>query len=107
MIEPNRPACIRECSPIITFSIAVMVENRRMFWNVRAIPAFMTMSGRAPVMLRPSNAIVPERRPVEAVSMLKNVVLPAPLGPMIETIELLRQRERDVADRRSGRRTAW
>ena len=58
-IEPNRPACIREWTPIITFSVAVMVENRRMFWNVRAIPAFITMSGRAPVMLRPANAIVP------------------------------------------------
>ena len=44
---------MRECSPIITFSIAVMVENRRMFWNVRAIPAFITMSGRAPVMFAP------------------------------------------------------
>ena len=50
---------IRECSPIMTFSIAVIVENRRMFWNVRAIPAFMTMSGRAPVMSRPSNSISP------------------------------------------------
>ena len=57
---------MRECTPIITFSTAVMVENRRMFWNVRAIPAFMTMSGRAPVMFWPSKAIAPERRPVEA-----------------------------------------
>ena len=45
MIEPARPARIRECTPIIAFSVAVMVENRRMFWNVRAIPAFITMSG--------------------------------------------------------------
>ena len=59
MIEPNRPACMRECSPISTFSVAVMVEKRRMFWNVRAIPAFMTMSGRAPVMSLPSNVIRP------------------------------------------------
>ena len=43
----------------MTFSIAVMVEKRRMFWNVRAIPAFMTMSGRAPVMSRPSKSIGP------------------------------------------------
>ncbi len=56
---PNRPACIRECSPISTFSTAVMVENSRMFWNVRAIPAFITLSGRAPVMSRPSNSIRP------------------------------------------------
>ena len=59
MIEPNRPDFIRECSPIMTFSIAVIVENRRMFWNVRAIPCFITMSGRAPVMPRPSKSIVP------------------------------------------------
>ena len=50
---------MRECSPIITFSIAVIVENRRMFWNVRAMPAFMTMSGRAPVMSRSPNRIRP------------------------------------------------
>ena len=31
--------------------------------------------------------------------MLKNVVLPAPLGPMIETIDLLGIVERDVVDR--------
>ena len=54
-----RPPCIRECSPIMTFSIAVMVEKRRMFWNVRAIPAFMTMSGRAPVMSRSANWMRP------------------------------------------------
>ena len=58
-IEPNSPACMRECSPIITFSTAVIVEKRRMFWNVRAIPAFMTWSGRAPVMFLPANEIVP------------------------------------------------
>ncbi len=50
---------MRECSPIMTFSIAVMVEKRRMFWNVRAIPAFMTLSGRAPVMSCPSKSMVP------------------------------------------------
>ena len=58
-IEPNSPDFMRECSPIITFSVAVMVEKRRMFWNVRAIPAFITRSGRAPVMLRSPKAIVP------------------------------------------------
>ena len=50
---------MRECSPIITFSVAVIVENSRMFWNVRAIPAFITLSGRAPVMFFPSNSILP------------------------------------------------
>ena len=36
-----------------------MVEKRRMFWKVRAIPAFITMSGRAPVMSRSANMIRP------------------------------------------------
>src|SRR5947209_15220757 len=44
-------------------------------------------SGRARVMLRPSNPITPRVVLYRPVSMLKNVVLPAPFGPMIETIE--------------------
>ena len=38
---------------------------------------------------------------------LKNVVLPAPFGPMIETIEPLRDREVDVVDRRQAAEAAW
>ena len=45
--------------PTIAFSVAVIVENRRMFWNVRAIPSFMITSGRPPVIPRPSNVIRP------------------------------------------------
>ena len=51
---------MRACSPTITFSTALIVPNRRMFWNVRAIPSFMMMSGRAPVTSLPSNAIRPD-----------------------------------------------
>ena len=36
--------------------------------------------------------------------MLKNVVLPAPFGPMIETIDARRDAERDAVDGRRGRR---
>ena len=43
----------------MTFSSADMVPNRRMFWNVRAIPSFMIRSGRRPVMLRPANEMLP------------------------------------------------
>ena len=89
---------MRACWPTITFSIAVIDANRRMFWNVRATPSFVMMSGRVPVTSWPSNSIVPERRLVEPVSMLKNVVLPAPLGPMIETIERGGTVEGDVLD---------
>ena len=59
MIEPNRPASMRACWPTITFSTAVIVANRRMFWNVRAMPAARMRSGRAAVMSRPSKATQP------------------------------------------------
>ena len=58
-IEPNSPAFIRECWPTITFSRALIVPKSRMFWNVRARPAFMILSGRRAVTSLPSNAIVP------------------------------------------------
>ena len=58
-----------------------------MFWNVRATPRPMILSGRPPVMSRPSKEIRPVVGLYRPVSMLKKVVLPAPLGPMIETIE--------------------
>jgi hypothetical protein len=58
-MEPNRPAPIRACWPTWQFSTAVMVENRRMFWNVRATPSEVILSGRQPVMSRPSKRIEP------------------------------------------------
>ena len=58
-----------------------------MFWNVRATPRAMILSGRRPVMSLSANTIRPVEGLYSPVSMLKNVVLPAPLGPMIETIE--------------------
>jgi hypothetical protein len=33
---------VRTWRPTITFSSAVIPPNRRMFWNVRAMPAFAT-----------------------------------------------------------------
>jgi hypothetical protein len=58
-IEPNRPAFIREFCPTIVFSSALIVENRRMFWNVRAMPSFMITSGRPPVTFCPWKVILP------------------------------------------------
>jgi hypothetical protein len=43
----------------MTFSRAVIVPKRRMFWNVRARPAFMILSGRPPVTSAPSNMTRP------------------------------------------------
>ena len=54
-MEPNSPAFIRACWATLTFSSALMVLNRRMFWNVRATPSAVILSGRLPVMSRPSN----------------------------------------------------
>jgi hypothetical protein len=86
-MELNMPPFIRACWPTITFSTADIVENSRMFWKVRATPRDVILSGRVPVISRPSNRICPVLGLYRPVSMLKNVVLPAPLGPMMETIE--------------------
>ena len=58
-----------------------------MFWNVRAMPSLVIRSGRRSVMFLSSKLIVPAVGRYSPVSMLKNVVFPAPFGPMIETIE--------------------
>ena len=50
---------MRACWPIITFSSAVIVGNRRMFWNVRAIPSAMILSGRAREISSPPKLISP------------------------------------------------
>ncbi len=52
-------ARMRECWPTITFSTALMVANRRMFWNVRAMPSAVILSGRTPEIVLPSNSMVP------------------------------------------------
>ena len=78
---------MRECWPTITFSTADIVANSRMFWNVLAMPIDVITSGRRAVISRPSKAIWPAVGLYSPVSMLKKVVLPAPFGPMIETIE--------------------
>ncbi len=81
------PARIRACRPTITFSTAVIAPNSRMFWKVRATPRGVMTSGRARVMFLPSSLIRPEVGRIRPVSMLKKVVLPAPFGPITETIE--------------------
>jgi hypothetical protein len=78
---------MRACWPTITFSAAVIEENRRMFWNVRATPSEVILSGRVPVTSVPPKTMRPRVGLYSPVSMLKKVVLPAPLGPMIDTIE--------------------
>ena len=59
MIEPISPARMRAWRPIITFSVAVIAPNRRMFWNVRATPRPVTTSGRERVTSRSPSRIRP------------------------------------------------
>lgn len=56
---PSTPAQVRMWRPIITFSIALRLANRRMFWNVRARPACATSCGFLPDMDAPLNVQLP------------------------------------------------
>src|SRR6266545_4094198 len=56
-------------------------------WNERAMPRCATPCGGVPAMSRPSKTIRPEVGACCPVSRLKNVVLPAPLGPITECSE--------------------
>src|ERR1700729_2306619 len=58
-----------------------------MFWKVLATPRAVITSGRDLVMFLPSRLIRPSVGRISPVSMLKKVVLPAPFGPISETID--------------------
>ena len=90
------PPLMRECMPTSTFSRLVIVGNRRMFWNVRPTPRCVTACGGRPATSRPSNRISPEVGVYTPVSMLKNVVLPAPFGPIRLDDRAARDDEVDV-----------
>ncbi len=50
---------MRACCPTMTFSSAVIVPKRRMFWKVRATPIRVMMSGRVPVTSFPRKEMRP------------------------------------------------
>jgi len=52
-------------------------------WKARAIPRATRRSGESAVPSRPSNRIAPVVGANRPLARLKNVVLPAPFGPMI------------------------
>ncbi len=79
---PKTPARVRAWRPTITFSSAVMLANRRMFWKVRAMPRCVATCGALACSLPPSNSSSPPSGRYSPVSTLKKVVLPAPLGPI-------------------------
>src|SRR4051812_12799593 len=55
-------------------------------WNERPMPSRQTSWGATPVMSRPSSSTAPASGCRWPVIRLKNVVLPAPLGPMMAAI---------------------
>ena len=52
-------------------------------WNVRPTPSRKTCRGASPSTSRPSSRTLPASAPSWPFSMLKQVVLPAPFGPII------------------------
>src|SRR5947209_20501558 len=66
-----------------TFSSAVAFGRMLVIWYERAMPLREMRSGDAPVMSSPSNRMCPEEGRNTPVRQLKNVLLPAPFGPII------------------------
>ena len=64
------------------FSITFMRERALVSWNVRTIPSRATLKAGMPARSRPLNSQEPVSGLSNPVSRLKNVVLPAPLGPI-------------------------
>ena len=51
-------------------------------WNVRPTPRRQIWRGFKPIRLRPSNSALPLSAAIWPFNRLKQVVLPAPLGPI-------------------------
>lgn len=67
-------------------SSTLAMSNSAVVWKVRATPRRATSSVRSAVTSRPSSVMVPDVGRCVPLMRLKNVVLPAPLGPMIALI---------------------
>ena len=67
-----------------------------MIWNEREMPIRAIRCGFIPVMSRPSKTMRPPSGAWWPVSTWKQVVLPAPFGPMMPWTAALLEGERDV-----------
>jgi hypothetical protein len=65
-----------------TFSSTVRWGNTAEIWNERTTPRRATSAGLSGVMFCPLNLMVPADGVRNLVSRLKQVVLPAPFGPI-------------------------
>ena len=72
---------VKRCRPMRTFSSTVKCGNTAEIWNERMTPRRAISAGFSPVMSTPSNTMLPRVGVKNLVSRLKQVVLPAPLGP--------------------------
>ena len=73
-------------SATCTFSRTVMEAKVAVIWKVRPTPSRHTARGGRPLMSLPSMRTVPASGGIWPLSMLKQVLLPAPLGPMRASI---------------------
>src|SRR6478736_5461372 len=67
-----------------TFSSAVKLGNRFVIWKDFAMPVCANSCAGIPVMSLPIKKICPALGANAPESVLKNVLFPAPLGPMME-----------------------
>ena len=94
----RRCGCFR--APTVPGKISVI-------WKVRAMPMATRSVTGSLVTISPSKTISPLVGGKKPEIMLKNVVLPAPFGPMMARKLARRHLHRDVARPRPGCRTAW
>ncbi len=81
----GRLACRVEWIPTSMLSATDRVANTRPFWKVRATPCSAIRAVSPWSIRRPSRLIVPPLAGIVPVTRFSVVVLPDPLGPMIET----------------------
>jgi len=65
------------------FSLTASSGNTSVIWKVRAMPRHTRRAGNSAEISSPSKMMRPELCFRKPLMVLKNVVLPAPLGPMI------------------------
>ena len=82
-----------------TFSSTVAPGRMLVIWYERAMALREMRSGGSPVMSSPSNRMRPAVGRITPVRQLKNVDLPAPLGPMMARISPRRHGDGDVVER--------
>src|SRR3989442_1617664 len=83
--QKRRPRPRRAQTATASVSATVRAGKTLTSWKLRARPRRASVTGPAPTMSRPRKLIWPAVGGASPVTMLTSVVLPAPLGPMIET----------------------